>query len=277
MPLAEKSVVITGAGRGIGQACARLASRLGAAVIVNDLDAAAARRTAAEIVENGGKAAAETSDVSSWQGAASVVEACLDQFGRLDGLVNNAAIVCLEEFEKFDEATWRSIIQVNVLGVAFMMSHAVRQMLRQGRGSIVNMTSGAHQGAANLAAYGASKGAVASLTYCAALDLGARGIRVNAVSPVAATRMAETATAYWQARGQPGMVDPPSAEANAPAVCFLLSDKSSAYNGQIIRVDKHGLSLVKRPTAQPPCAVSDNRDYAAVSHVLLAELLSQTT
>lgn len=286
MSLEEKAIVITGAGRGIGRASALLAAKLGAAVVVNDIDADEAGKVADEISAAGGRAVADASDVSGWIGAEQLIDTCIRRFGAIHGLVNNAAICRPRRFEDSDEALWRSVVETNVCGVAYAMMHAARRMLAAGDGAIVNVTSGAHQGAPDLAAYGASKGAVASLTYCGAIDLGARGVRVNGVSPVAATRMATAALAF--AGEKAGAAEPdasaggtggdasiqdllanvPTAEANAPVVCFLLSDESRGFNGQIVRVERDGLSLLGHPTVLTPYPKLDTADYPAVSAAL---------
>lgn len=268
MTLAGKAIAITGSGRGIGKACALLAAELGAAVLVNDIDEDAADEVAALIAANGGRALADGSDVSQWKGAAQLIDRCVEEFGTINGLVNNAAIFSPCRFEDADEALWRSTLQVNVCGVAFPLSHAVRHMLAHSGGAIINLTSGAHQGAPDLAPYGTSKGAVAALTRCAAVDLGARGIRVNAVSPVAATRMLQVASDFAEAQGKEWMSNAPTPEANAPVVCYLLSDESAAFNGQILRVERDGVSLLAHPTVLSPYPKMDASDYAAVAAAL---------
>jgi NAD(P)-dependent dehydrogenase (short-subunit alcohol dehydrogenase family) len=272
MTLTGKAIVITGAGHGIGKATALMAARLGASVIVNDIDGDAARSVAERICAQGGDAARDAADISSWKGAGSTIAHCVNRYGRVDGLVNNAAVLLPIELEEADEQTWRRTIEVNLLGAAFCLTHATHAMLAAGSGAIVNIISGAHQGAPNVAPYGASKGALASLTYCAAIDLADKPIRVNAVSPVAATRMAEVATRYATSRGRPGMGDPPAPEANAPVICFLLSDAARDFRGQIIRVEPDGLSMLGHPTALNPYPRIVTQDYEAVSDALTSTL-----
>lgn len=272
MPLAGKAIVITGAGRGVGRACAVLAARLGASVVVNDIDGDLARETAEAI---GDAAVADASDVSTWAGAGAMIDGCVERFGRIDGLVNNAALCTPCHLEQTDEAFWRATIETNVLGVAFATTLAVRRMLNSGGGAIVNMTSAAHLGATNLVPYGSSKGAVASFTYCAALDLAPRGIRVNAVSPFAATRMIDASLAFGAASGQ---IDPsllPTPEDNAPVTCFLLSDDSRDFNGQIIRVERDGLSMIGHPVVLAPHPTVATDDYDAVRDALRTRLAAQ--
>ena len=270
--LAGKSLVITGAGRGIGRATARLAAGLGARVVVNDIDAAGAEAVADEIKDTGGDAVADATDVSSWAGAEHLVARAVERFGALHGVVNNAAVFVPGIFENLSEADWRKAIEVNVLGTAFLMTHAVRAMLRGGGGAIVNIISGSHQGAPDMAPYSTSKGAVASMIYAAAIDLGPRGIRVNGVSPVAATKMEQAASDFGQALGRPPMVSPLTPEDNAPAICFLLSDDSREFNGQILRLERDGLSMLGHPTVLLPYPRLKTDSYEAVREAAVSQL-----
>jgi NAD(P)-dependent dehydrogenase (short-subunit alcohol dehydrogenase family) len=245
--LAGKAVAITGAGRGLGAAYARLAAAEGAAVLVNDVDRAQAVEVVDQIRAAGGRAEADASDIATWSGAGRLVEHCAEAFGAIDGLVNNAGIFRMARPREQDPATFRAVIEVNLLGTAYCGLHAIAAMLDQGRGSIVNVTSGAHAGSLSMAAYGASKGGVASLTYCWAADLADTGVRVNAVSPNANTRMAQEFERFLGDQAQGQNIDK-SAESNAPAVVYLLSDASAAVNGQVVRIDGDELSLMSHPT-----------------------------
>lgn len=245
--LAGKAVVITGAGRGLGEAYARLAVAEGARVVVNDIDGDAAARVAAAL-----GAVSDDSDVTSWEGAARLIDTCLHTFGRIDGLVNNAGVFRLADPREQDPDEFRAVVEVNLLGTAYCGLHAIRAMLDQPEGgSLVNVTSGSAVGSPAMAAYGASKGGVSSLTYCWAADLAGTRVRVNAVSPNAHTRMAETFERYLgeQARGQNIGKSPAD---NAPAVIYLLSDASAAISGQVVRVDGDELSLMTHPQILAP-------------------------
>jgi NAD(P)-dependent dehydrogenase (short-subunit alcohol dehydrogenase family) len=244
--LEGKAIAVTGAGRGLGAAYALLAAREGAAVLVNDVDRSAAAEVVARISGAGGRAEADASDISQWAGAGRLVAHCLEAFGAIDGLVNNAGLFRMAGVEEQDPAGFRTVIEVNLLGSAYCGLHAIQAMLEQGSGSIVNVTSGSQAGSASMAAYGASKGGIASLTYCWAVDLAGTGVRVNAVSPNANTRMAEEFERFHGDRA-PGQNTSKSPESNAPAVVFLLSDAASAINGQVVRVDGDELSLMTHP------------------------------
>ncbi|HEY8534199.1 MAG TPA: SDR family oxidoreductase [Micromonospora sp.] len=240
--LAGKAVVITGAGRGLGEAYARLAVAEGASVVVNDIDAEAAERVAAEL-----GAIPDHSDIATWDGAGQLIETCRRAFGRIDGLVANAGIFRMADPREQDPDDFRAVVEVNLLGTAYCGLHAIRAMLEQPTGgSIVTVTSGSYAGSPAMAAYGASKGGVTSLTYCWAADLAGTRVRVNAISPNAHTRMAEAYERYLgpRARGQ-NIGKPPAS--NAPAVVYLLSDAAAGITGQVVRVDGDELALMASP------------------------------
>lgn len=264
--LTGKAVVVTGGGRGIGRACAMAIADRGGAVIVNDIDLAEAEGVAREIDDRGGKAIAHAADVSDWDAAAGLIGACIDAFGTIDGLVNNAGIFQSLSVLDADEAAWRRTMSVNVLGVAFCLRHAARAMVERGRGAIVNVSSGGHHGVLDAAPYGASKGAVASLTYCAAIDLADTGVRVNGICPRAMTRMADIEAAHAARVGRaPVFVDAPAPEDNALLVAYLLSDAAADLNGQMFRVEGDGLSMVSHPVVVSPTAKLDKGDDLAVA------------
>jgi len=247
-----KAIVITGAGSGLGAAYARLAAAEGACVVVNDVDSAAALRVVQTIRDEGGEATVHCADISSWNEAESLIETCVSSYGRLDGLVNNAALFHMALAVDETEDDLRRIFGVNVLGTAFCGLAALRRMLRQKSGSLVNVTSGAQAGMRGMSAYGATKGAVASLTYGWALEVEGTGVRVNAVSPIAQTRMVEANKAFTRSRGEvvrPITVPP---ENNAPLMIYLLSDRSASVNGQVVRMDGKTLSLMTHPAVLQP-------------------------
>ncbi len=250
--LEGKAIVITGAGRGIGAAYARAAAALGARVVVNDRDAAAAEEVAAGIRATGAAAVSHPCDVAQWEPARALVERCVQEFGAIDGLVNNAGVFRMERIHEMTEAACRMTLEVNVLGTMFPSAHAIGHMQRAGRGAIVNVTSGAQMGLVAMGAYGASKGAVASLTYAWAADLPAGTIRVNAVSPSGATQMGEHNVGYYRDRGQTIAPNPNTPEDNAPLVCYLLSDAAAGVHGQVVRIHGRKLALVSHPAVLEP-------------------------
>jgi NAD(P)-dependent dehydrogenase (short-subunit alcohol dehydrogenase family) len=256
--LTEKAVVITGAGRGIGAACARGVAARGAAVVVNDVDQSEADRTVGEIRAEGGRAVACLANIADWDEAGRLFARCIAEFGRIDGLVNNAGLFHMGLLTDFAPEAARALIEVNVLGAFHCAAHAVKPMVAQGAGSIVNVTSGAHLGNPAMGVYGASKGAVASMTYSWALELAASGVRVNALSPMGATRMMADTADYARAHGaDPSRflaAQPP--EANSPVVEYLLSDRAAGITGQLVRIDQGELSLYAHPAIQMPTVKS---------------------
>jgi NAD(P)-dependent dehydrogenase (short-subunit alcohol dehydrogenase family) len=262
--LDDKAIVITGAGSGLGAAYARHAGSLGAEVLVNDIDERAAEATAADIRMTGGDAIALAGDVSSWEFAGSLIEQCLNTFGRIDGLVNNAGILRHGRITEMAEADFRAMLNVNTVGAAACAAHAIPAMLAAGRpASIVNVASGSIAGDIALGGYGASKAAVAALTFSWAMELKDTNVRVNAVSPLAHTAMAQSNMGYLaqqSANREIAYTTLPAAEINAPVIAFLLSDGAIGINGQIVRIAGQELSFVTHPMIAEPVLKGDWTD-----------------
>jgi 2-dehydro-3-deoxy-L-rhamnonate dehydrogenase (NAD+) len=180
--LEGKVVLVTGAGSGIGEACARRVASGGGRVAVVDLDEAAARRVAEDI---GGDALAVQADVAEEASVAQMVAQVVEQCGRLDGAVNNAGVAGgYYDVGDYPLDDWRRVMRVNLDGVFLCVREEVRAMRSNGGGSIVNMASVlAAAGYPQQAAYVASKHALVGLTRVAALDHAGDGIRVNALGP----------------------------------------------------------------------------------------------
>jgi NAD(P)-dependent dehydrogenase (short-subunit alcohol dehydrogenase family) len=254
-----KSVVVTGAGRGIGAAYAHAAAHDGARVVVNDIDGDVAKQVAADIQDRGGTALARVADIRQWSEAGDLIEYCVSEFGAIDGLVNNAGLFDMAMPGEITESRLNELLAVNVAGVVACSMPAIRHMRGRGSGSIVNVTSGAHFGIAHMAAYAATKGAVASLTYSWSLELAGSGVRVNAISPLARTRMADITAAFLATNGL-GRIHSeatPAPEANAPLAVFLLSDASARITGQIVRIEGSELALVAHPAVLDPVLRAD--------------------
>lgn len=251
-PLRGKAILITGAGRGIGEAYARLCADLGARVFLVDLNPDTVSTVSNDLVRAGHRASWSKCDVSDPADASAAVDACVSIYGRIDGLVNNAALYAIGDIGELDDHTCRRIVEVNVLGVIYLTHAAIRAMRKSGGGSIVNVTSGAQAGIPYVSVYGATKGAVASFTYGAAIDLADTKIRINAMSPLAETSQTKDGRIYRQHRGEPYLPTTlPQPLDNAAAVAYLLSDYSAGIRGQVVRMDPSGLSLMAHPGLLP--------------------------
>ena len=239
-----KVALVTGAGGGIGGAGAEALGREGAAVLCTDVDAAAAEATAGRIRDAGGKAAAQALDVRDRAQVDAAVAAAVNQFGRLDVLLECAGISHRLNFLDLDSETWDRIIAVNLTGMFHLGQAAARQMVKQGSGgSIINVTSQlAEVARPERAAYVASKGGGRSLTHAMAVDLAPHNIRVNAIAPgptlTGLTRASYTDPAARRATealiplgrlGQPDDL--------VGAVLFLASDESRWVTGSTVTVD----------------------------------------
>ncbi|MGJ3508335.1 SDR family NAD(P)-dependent oxidoreductase [Enemella sp. A6] len=262
-----RAVVITGSGRGLGRAYALAAAAEGAAVVVNDLDRDAANDTVAEITNSGGRAIAGVQDVSDWDAAGELINLCVDSFGAIDGLVNNAGVLRINRPEEQTRRDTLDVVNSSVIGTVACTTHALQHMCAAGRGVIVNVTSGQQMGAPAMAVYGAAKAAVATLTYSWSHDLVAEGVRVNAISPNAHTRMADAYEEFLgpRAAGQNVGISP---ELNAPLVVYLLSELSDGVSGQVFRFDGQSLMVCSHPAVidrdaylPPECTA---RDIASV-------------
>ncbi|RDI21040.1 SDR family NAD(P)-dependent oxidoreductase [Lentzea flaviverrucosa] len=251
--LAGKAVVITGAGQGLGRAFAVHAAAAGAAVVVNDVDEPFAGQVAGLITSRGGKAVVSAGPVQDPDQAEAMVDACTAAFGRIDGLVNNAGIRYQAEIGQDDPRAMRELIEINVLGTLYCTNAAVRSM---GRGSIVNLGSVAMVGQPTALTYSASKGAVASITAGAAAELRDKGIRVNAVCPVAWTRMAAADT-----KGGPS--GPP--ETIAPLVTYLLSDRAAKITGQLVRFAGQKLHVMGQTSPKEPVLEREAWDVDSIA------------
>lgn len=251
--LEGKVAIITGGSGGIGAATARLFVEEGARVAIVDLDAEQVNQAAREIDPSGDRIAGIAADLSREEDAARAVETATERFGRLDILVNCAAIRVYGPVTEATAESWDSIIGVNLLGAAYCCKHAIPAIARSGGGSVVNVSSSnASVGRPGMAQYDATKGALLSLTRALACDHAADGIRVNTVSPGPTLtpfhvrrRMAETGETFEQAEaalrdaGAPKVLLGRQAEPIeiARAILFLAGEEASYITGIDLPVD----------------------------------------
>jgi NAD(P)-dependent dehydrogenase (short-subunit alcohol dehydrogenase family) len=252
--------IVTGAGRGIGRSVARLLASEGASVVVNDLggdvdgsgaSTGPAHDVVAEIAEAGGKAIANGADISDHVAAEQLVESAIEQFGRLDVLVNVAGILRDRMVFNMTEQEWDDVIRVHLKGTfnttKFASAHwrSLREESAQNR--IINFTSvsGLH-GAPGQPNYAAAKMGIVGLTWSSANALGKYGVTVNAISPGAMTRMTASVPTERRRRARPDENEW-SPDNVAPIVAYLASERSGWITGRIIHSSGYEVSLYSNP------------------------------
>jgi NAD(P)-dependent dehydrogenase (short-subunit alcohol dehydrogenase family) len=242
---AGKVVLVTGAASGIGRATALAFGRAGACVVVADTFVDGGHATAAMIVEAGGKALYVQSNVARASEVEALVDKAVNYYGRLDCAVNNAGVEePLEAMAEADDAQFDRIMGANVKGVWLCMKYQIRQMLKQGGGVIVNMSSVSGLVAApNRAIYAASKHAVAGLTKSAAIEYARSGIRINALcpagvkTPMLARAIGGEAAAEKKLKAAHPMGRFAEPAEIADAALWLCSEQSSYVTGHQLAVD----------------------------------------
>ena len=251
--------IVTGAGRGIGRSVARLLASEGASVVVNDLGAAVdgsgqdsgpAHDVVTEIGEAGGKAIANGADISDFTAAEGLVKTAIEEFGRLNIVVNVAGILRDRMVFNMTEQEWDDVIRVHLKGTfnttKFASAHwrSLRDESAQNR--IINFTSvsGLH-GAPGQPNYAAAKMGIVGLTYSSAHSLAKYGVTVNAISPGAATRMTDSLPEVRR-RTRPG-ADEWSPDNVAPVVAYLAAERSGWITGRIIHTSGYEVSLYSNP------------------------------
>lgn len=243
MRLAGKVAIITGGGSGIGRATAQLFTREGAKVVVADYNAEAGENTVQAIQDSGGEAIFVKVDVSDAEQVQHMVQSALEAYGGIDILFNNAGILLFGTILETDPKDWNRLLSINLNGVFLCSKAVIPHMIERGGGSIINTSSstGAHDVAANIAAYVTSKGGVTLLTKAMAVDHAKDHIRVNAIAPgptdtpmlrenMSPEELADFAATFPMKRlGWP--------EELAYAALFLASDEASFVTGAVLAVD----------------------------------------
>ncbi len=253
--LGGKTIIVTGSGGGVGQHIAEEAARQGANVIVNDIGKdsdgySMAQQVTEKINSTGGEAIASQDDISDWSAAEKLIESAMDNFGHLDGIVNNAGILRDRIFHKMSEEEWDQSINVNLKGCFNTARIAAPIFKEQETGVFVHMTSTSglvgNLGQAN---YCAGKMGVAGLSRAIAIDMQRFNVRSNCIAPFAMTPMlmagvpreTEEQKARWK------ILEKQSPEKIAPLVCALLSDSAIDITGQIFGARANEVFLFSQP------------------------------
>ena len=243
MRLADKIAVVTGAGNGIGEATARVFAAEGAHVYVTDLDLAACERVATSLTGAGLAATAIPCDVTRGQDVTALMRAVKSSHGRIDVLVNNAGLNVLADVRNMTDAEWVRLREVNLDGVFRIARDGFELLRASGKGSLINVASiMGNRGVRPLAAYSATKGAVAALTRGLAVEYAPFNIRVNSLSPgYVETKLTQRALKLPQFRT--ALIDKTpmrrfgTCEEMAKAALFLASDDASYVTGAELAVD----------------------------------------
>ncbi len=254
----DKVVLVTGAGRGIGRAIALMMAQEGAKVIVNDLgasvggeghDISPAQEVVDKICASGGEAVLNGDSVSELSGAEAMIQTAIDNFGRIDTVVNNAGILRDKIFHKMTPDDWHAVINVHLNG-SFNTAHVAAQYFRkQESGSFVFMTSTSgligNYGQAN---YSAAKLGIAALSKSIALDMARYNVRSNSISPFAWSRMIGSIPVDTPEQKQRvDKLKEMTPEKVAPMAVYLASDSASEVTGQIFAVRNNEIFLMSQP------------------------------
>jgi len=247
MELADKVVIVTGAGRGIGRAIARMAAQEGAKILAADIgaeldgsdaDSSVADAVAKEIAQSGGTAKAISQSVATREGARAIVDCALDNWGRVDGLVCCAGILRHRPFMELTEFDFDAVIATHLKGHFLMFQSAFKAMVANGHGgSLIGIGSGYVLGDPARAPYRSAKAGIVGLTKSVALAGQEYGIRANVISPIADTRMTEASNLKIGS----------SPEDIAPMAVYMLSERSAMITGEVFSVYGQSISSWEDP------------------------------
>jgi NAD(P)-dependent dehydrogenase (short-subunit alcohol dehydrogenase family) len=264
--LKEKIAIVTGAGRGIGRATALAMARDGARVLVNDFgttaageasEEACAEAVAEEIRALGGVAESDVNSVATLDGATAIVEHALSRFGGVDVLVNNAGVGVDAQLHRLDALEWQRAIDTILSGSFYCLKAAARVMKKAGSGSIINTTSlSGLRGNWGQAHSASASAGVIGLTRTASIELQKYGVRVNAVAPVAKTRLTEALPMFEHVTSM-------RPEHVAPAYVFLASDSSRDVTGVVLSAAGGRLSVFRLLETQGALKEEDEGIWSA--------------
>ena len=258
MHLQGKAAVVTGAGRGIGREVAKLLAAQGASVVVNDpgvgrggepTNERPADDVVNEIRKDGGKAVANYDSVADYLKAGLMIKQCVDEFGKIDILVNVAGNLRERMIWNMSEDDFDSVVSVHLKGHWNMCHHAIKYMRQEGHGRIVNFSSDAFKGSVGQCNYSASKAGIIALTRSIAKEAHKFGIVANAICPSADTRMTltEAVKANRKRKFESGLMtkaeyertlQPRGPEYIAPLVAYLCLDEADYINGQVFHIER---------------------------------------
>ncbi|HEU5301474.1 MAG TPA: SDR family oxidoreductase [Acidimicrobiia bacterium] len=242
-----KTIAVTGAGRGIGRAVALACAAAGANVVVNDYGVSidgndpsseVADAVVAEIEAAGGNAIAVADTVTTMEGGARIVQAAVDTYGRIDGVVCIAGILRERMLFNMSEEEWDPVIETHLKGTFTVFRAAAPLMRAQKSGTMIGFTSGAFAGSVAQANYSAAKGGIVSLTRSAAVGMHKYGVTANVIAPVAKSRMSGNVP-FGIEMGEPEDV--------APMVVFLLGDSARDVTGQVYTANGGTIAVWNQP------------------------------
>ncbi len=287
--MAGKVLIVTGAGRGIGREMALLGAKEGAKVVVNDLggsvdgEGGASQQPAEEVVDlikkNGGQAIANFNSVADPASAQAIVKAAVDNFGRIDAVINNAGILRDRIFHRMSIEDWKQVIDVHLNGAFYVSRAAANYFKEQELGAFVHFTSTSgligNFGQAN---YAAAKLGIVGLSKGIALDMARFNVRSNCVSPFAWSRMIGTIpTETPEQKARVEKIQKMTPDKIAPLAIFLVSDLAKGVTGQIMAARMHELFLFNQNRPVRSVHSSDGWTPAKIAEVALPAMRSSFT